>query len=263
MTITHRNNTLLVIIGILVVIMIFLALAPYILYKTGEAESAYLVYKKFWTSHNYIFGFLLILYSAISLFTLRLFFYKTNNAEIFFFMIYLASMVFESSRSLISILQELNSSFVYIMFLSKAAYFSKMCGVFALFASALASSDMRINKFNIPVIIIIVTSFMFASAIPLSDNILDNSYYMPGFFSYYLFTLLFIEFLLVLIFVINFFKKRKSEYFFLMLSVIFIVLGREITFYMVSIPYFSAGMAFMIAGTALFSSKLREIYKWD
>ncbi|MCL2481498.1 MAG: hypothetical protein FWF38_07290 [Spirochaetaceae bacterium] len=262
MTITHRNNTLLVIIGILVAVLIFLAFVPYILYMTGEIESAYLAYKKLCTSSNYIFGFLLILYSAASLFILRLFFYKTSSTEVFFFMIYLVSLAFESSRSLIVILQELNSSFVYIMFLSRVAYFSKMCGVFALFTSALASSDMIINKLNMPVIIIIVISFMLSSAIPLSDNTLDNSYYMPGFFSYYFFALIFIEFLALLIFVINYFQKRNTEYFYLAISLLFIVTGREITFYMVSIPYFSVGMAFMIAGTALFSSKIREIYKW-
>ena len=261
MTITQRNNTLLVIIGIITVILIFLAFAPYIIYKTGNMESIYLSYQKMCTS-NYIFGFLLILYAAINLFTLRSFFYKTNSTEIFFFMIYLVTMVFESSRSLIIILNELNSSFVYVMFLSKLAYFSKMCGVFAFFVSALASSDIRINKLNLPVIVILVISFMSSSAIPLSDKMLDNNYYMPGFFTYYLFTLFFIEFLTVLIFIINYFQKRNSEYFFLALSIIFIAVGREITFYIVSIPYFLAGMILMLGGTILFSYKMREIYKW-
>ena len=262
MTITQRNNTLLVIIGIIAVILIFLAIVPYILYKTGEMENLYIAYQKLYTSNNYIFGFMIILYAAINLFTLRSFFYKTNSAEIFFFMIYLITLVFESSRSIILILKELNSSFVYIMFLSKLAYFSKMCGVFAFFASALASSNIRINKLNMPLIVIIVLSLMFSSTIPLSDKILDNNYYMPGFFTYYLFTLFFIELLTVLIFVINYFQKKNSEYFFLALSIILIAVGREITFYIVSIPYFSIGMLLMIGGTILFSYKLREIYKW-
>ena len=262
MTIAQRNNTILVIIGILAVILIFLALAPYILYKSGEIESSYLAYKKLFTSKNYIFGILLILYSIVSLFVLRMYFYKTNSTEIFFFMIFLASLVFESSRSLILVFQEFNASFVYIMFLSRTAYFSKMCGVFALFLSSLASSDIGITKLNMPVIILFVLSFLFSSTIPLSDNVLENSYYMPGFFSYYLFTLLFIEFLTILIFVINFFQKREIEYFYLALSIILLVIGREITFYMSSFEYFSAGMVFMIGGTILFSNKMHEIYKW-
>ena len=261
MTITHRNNTLLVVIGVLLVLLVFLALAPYILYKTGEIESISLAYKKLCTP-NYIFGFLLVLFSVISLFILRLFFYKTNSVEIFFFMIYLVSLIFESSRPLILVCQELNLPFVYMMFLSRAAYFSKICAVFALFISALSSSDIGINKFNTIVIIIVVFSFMFSSAIPLSDYTLDNGYYMPGFFTYYLFTLLFIEFLTVLIFVINYFQKRNNEYFYMALSAMFIAVGREISFYMISIEYFSIGMAFMIGGTILFSSKLHEIYRW-
>ncbi|MCL2792908.1 MAG: hypothetical protein FWD87_07435 [Spirochaetaceae bacterium] len=263
MTIAQRNNTLLFIIGISVTILILLALAPYFLYKIGEIESIDLAYKKLWTSNNYIFGFSLVLYSVISLFILRFSFYKTNSAEVFFFMVYLVTLIFESSRSFILILEELNSSFVYTIFLSRVAYFSKMCGFFALFLSALASSDIRINKFNILTIIIVAISLMFSSAIPLSDNMLDNSYYMPGFFYHYFFTLLFIGFLAILIFVINYFQKRSSEYFYLALGMMFIIIGREITFYMASIPYFSGGMVFMIGGTILFSYKLREIYKWD
>ncbi len=262
MTITQRNNTLLVVIGILLVILLFLAFAPYILYEAGEIESFTAAYKKFCTSPNYIFGFTLLLYSAVSLFFVRLFFYKTNSTEVFFFMLYLISLLFESSRSLILLLKELNSSFVYIMFLSRAAYFGKICGVFSLFVSALSSSDIGISKLNTPIIIIAVLSFMFSSAVPLSDNILDSGYYMPGFFNYFIFTFLFIEFLTVLIFVINYFQKRNNEYFYLALSTMLIVIGREITFYLVSIEYFIAGMAFMIAGTILFSNKLHEIYKW-
>jgi heme/copper-type cytochrome/quinol oxidase subunit 1 len=91
---------------------------------------------------------------------------------------------------------------------------------------------------------------------------LDNTYYMPGFFNYFLFSLLFIEFLAVLIFAINYFQKRNNEYFFLALSTMFIIAGREITFYMVSIEYFLIGMILMIGGTILFSNKLHEFYKW-
>ena len=262
MTITQRNNTLLFIIGILLVILIFLALVPYILYKNGEIESTFLTYKKYFTSANYIYGFSLILFSVVSLFILRQFFYKTNNTEIYFFMLFIISLTFEFSRPLILLVQELNLSFLYIMFLSRAAYFSKMLGVFALFVIAMASSDVGNNKFNTPLILIFILSFMFSSTIPLSDHALDNSYFMPGFFSYYFFTLLFIEFLVIIIFIINFFQKRNNEYLYLAISTLFIALGREITFYMVSIEYFCAGMIFMIAGTILFSNKLRDIYKW-
>ena len=261
MTITQRNNTLLVLIGILLSILIFLTLVPYILYKITEIESGFLAYKKLFTP-NYIFGFLLILYATASLFFLRLLFYKTNSIEIFFFMLFLLSLVFEASRPLILLFQELNSPFIYTVFLSRMAYFSKICGVFALFVSALASSYLGINKFNTPVIIIVVLSFMFSSTIPLSDHALNNSYYTPGFFNYFIFTLLFIEFLAVIIFVINYFQKRNNEYFYLAIGTMLVVIGREITFYLVSIEYFAVGMALMIGGTILFSNKLHEIYKW-
>ncbi|MCL2293998.1 MAG: hypothetical protein FWC36_03945 [Spirochaetes bacterium] len=262
MTLIQRNNILLVIIGMLLTILTFLLIAPYLLYIAGEIESSSQAYKKLLTP-NYIFGLLLIFYSAITLIFLRFFFYKTNSIEIIFFMLFLTSLIFEASRPMIIILNEFNFSFTYVMFLSRVAYFSKICGVFALFAAALASSDIGISRSKTSMLIIAVLSLMFASAIPLSSDMFSNGYNKPGFFNYYLFTLIFIKFLTVLIFVINYFQKRNKEYLFLALGIMLIITGKEITFYMTSFEFFLAGMVLLVAGTVLFSKKIHEIYKWD
>ena len=258
MTITQRNSISLLVIILLLLILSVLIFIPFIF---AASDSLNIDYADLLTP-NYIYAFLLILFSSVSLFTIRLFFYKTNSLEIFFFMLFLSTMIFETSRPLISILQQLNSPSNYIMFFSRTAYFGKICGTTSLFVSALFSSDLETRKLDTPIIIIIVLSFLLSASMPLSDNVLQNSYYKPGFFNYFVLSFLFIDVLTFMVFIINFFQKKSNEYIFLALSILLISSGRELTFYYAKTEFFAAGIAFMISGTILFSNKLHGIYKW-
>ncbi len=258
MTITQRNSMALIIIAILITILTLLTFLPFILHYSASMKPKL----GHFLTPNFIFALLLILYSIVSLISVRMFFFKTNSHEIFFFMLFLATMIFESSRPLIALLRYFNYPDSYIMFLSRTAYFGKICGTNSLFVSALFSSDIETRKLDTPVIVILVLSFLLSSSMPLSDTVLQNSYYKPGFFNYFIFSLIFIDLLTFLIFLINFFQKKNSEYLFLSLSVLLISSGREFSFYFSSVGYFSVGIIFMIAGTILFANKLHGIYKW-
>jgi len=257
MTITSRNNIALGIILLLSFLILFLMIAPFSL-TSGSTAS---VFKDFLTP-NYIYSILLIIYAMAVMIYVRTFFYKTNSHEIFFFMLFLLTIMFESSRSFIVILEYLDSPSSYIMFLSRTAYFGKICGTGSLFAAALFSSEIETRKLDTPIIIIVVLSFLLSSSIPLSDNLLQNSYYSPGFFNYFIFSLLFIDILTIIIFLIIFFQKKNREYLLLALSILLISSGREISFYFSSVEYFSTGIIFMIIGAVLYSNNLHSIYKW-
>ncbi len=257
MTITSRNSIALGIILLLSFIVLFLLIAPFSLTRGSTASG----FRDFLTP-NYIYSVLLIIYAMAVMIYVRTFFYKTNSHEIFFFMLFLLTIMFESSRSLIVILKYLDSPSSYIMFLSRTAYFGKICGTAALFAAALFSSEIETRKLDTPIIIIVVLSFLLSSSIPLSDNLLQNSYYSPGFFNYFIFALIFIDILTIIIFFIIFFQKKNREYLLLALSILLISSGREISFYFSSIEYFSIGIIFMIIGAVLYSNNLHSIYKW-
>jgi len=117
MTITSRNNIALGIIILLSFIVLFLLIAPFSLTRGSTASG----FRDFLTP-NYLYSVLLIIYAMAVMIYVRTFFYKTNSHEIFFFMLFLLTIMFESSRSLIVILKYLDSPSSYIMFLSRTAY---------------------------------------------------------------------------------------------------------------------------------------------
>jgi hypothetical protein len=236
-------------------------IAPYLLYKIKMLSSLKEVNQLLF-SQNYIYALLFILFSTTALISVRLFFYKTNSIEIFFFMLFLASIVFDSSRAIIIIIQQFNPPISYIKFFSKAAYFGRIFGTLTIFASALSSSDIGIKKLDIPVIIITAISFLFASSMTFSDVILKNNYFMPCSLNYFRFSIAAIKLLAIIIFIINFFQKKNSGYFFLALSILLITAGRELSFYGTKINYFIPGFILIILGTILFANRLHEIYKW-
>ncbi|MDX9800360.1 MAG: hypothetical protein RBT69_03375 [Spirochaetia bacterium] len=258
MTITSRNNIALGIVLLLSFMILFLLAAPF---SIAVAEKSTVLLKDFFT-YNYIYSLILIIYALAGILSVRTFFYKTNSLEIFFFMLFLLSIIFESSRSFIIILEYLNSPSSYIMFLSRAAYFGKIFGTGALFTSALFSSAIETRKLDTHVIAIVVLSFLLSSSIPLSDNLLQNSYYRPGFFNYFIFSLIFIDILTAIIFLVIFFQKKNREYVLLAISILLITFGRELSFYFSSPVYFTAGIIFMVIGTFLYSGNLHSIYKW-
>lgn len=216
----------------------------------------------FYSSNNYLYSLILVFYGATSLFLVRMYFYKTNSLEIFFFMLFLSTMFFESARTFILVLEHFDAPRTFLMFFSRTAFFGKIFGTTSLFISALFSSDIEIKKLDTPIIAIIILSFLLSSSMPLSDNILQNSYFRPGFFINFILAFIFIDFLTLLVFIINYFQKKNLEYLYLAVSILFIVTGRELSFYFVSYQAFMAGLILLVSGTALFSIKLHGIYKW-
>lgn len=259
MTIKQRNNIIFIIISVHLLVILILVAIPCIFALTQEKEIT--DYKVF-LSPNYFFSILILIYATVSIFVTRRSFYKTNSREIFFFILFLSSLFFYAAKPIIIICELLNTPSIYIMFFSRCAFFGKIFGIAALFLSALFSSDLEITKLDTPIILMSVLSYAISASIPLSDNVLANGYFRPAFFNYFMFSLFFMNILIILIFIINFFQKGSKEYLFLSLSVFMIGAGNELLFFSSSTLYFIIGFIFMISGTAFFSHKLCNIYKW-
>lgn len=258
MTILNRNNFIM---GIIYFIFAILILKTVLLFLISIESGNSNLYQIFITPH-YILPFFLLVFSVISLFVIRFYFFKTNSPEVFFFIIFLLTFVFDSARTFIYLIDYLNIPFNTVMILSRISYFGKFAGTAALFVSALYSSDFQIRRHGTPLAIISVTSFVLSSSMPLAYDILPNLYLMPGYLNYFIFTIISVQFLAVLIFVIIFFQTKNNEYLLLSLSFILIFAGRELTFYSINIFLFTSGMILLSAGTAFFISKLHYIYSW-
>ena len=92
MTITKRNIFLLISILFLLLLTLITASVPFLIQKKTEIPFSVILY-----SPDFLMPVILMLFSVISLFLIRYSFLKTNSSEIFFYSLFLISLMFDLS----------------------------------------------------------------------------------------------------------------------------------------------------------------------
>lgn len=257
MTITRRNIFFIISIIVLLMIMIITFLIPFIVEKIADIPFSVILY-----SPDFFMPIVLLLFSVISLYYIRYSFLKTNSSEIFFFSLFLISLMFDLTKSYITAFSYFRIPEYYNIYISRVCYFGKFFGLSALFMAAFFTSDVETKKTETSATLIILISYMLSSSIPFSTYKLSTMIQQAGYFSYFAFAVLSIELLTVLIFVFNYFQTGNMEYLMLSLSTMLIFTGREITFFTSEPLIFAAGLICLTAGTVLFTNKVHQIYSW-
>ena len=257
MTIARRNIFLLISTAGLLLITVFTISVPFMVERRIGIPFSVILY-----SPDFFMPVILLLFSVVSLYVIRFTFLKTNSSEIFFYSLFLISLVFDLSRSYIAVFSYFRIPEYYNIYISRVCYFGKFFGLSSLFLAAFFTSDAETKKTETAAAIIILTAYMLASSIPFSTYKLATMIQQPGYFSYFAFAVISIEVLTVLIFILNYFQSGNREYLALSMSMILIFTGRETTFF-ISEPYiFATGLALLASGTVLFSNKVHQIYSW-
>ncbi len=257
MTITRRNIFLLISTFTLFIITALTSSFPFIIQERTDIPFSVILY-----SPDFFMPVILLLFAAVSLFILRFSFLKTNSSEIFFYSLFLISLVFDLSRSYIAVFTYFKIPEYYNIYASRVCYFGKFFGLSSLFMAAFFTSDADTKKTETGAAVIILISYMLSSSIPFSTYKLSTMIQQPGYFTYFAFSILSIECLTVLIYIFNYFQSGNREYLTLSLSMLLVFTGREITFFLTEPVIFISGLILLITGTLIFSNKVHQIYSW-
>ena len=257
MTITKRNIFLLGSILVLLFLTLITVATPFLIQKRTEIPFSVILY-----SPDFFMPVILMLFSIISLFLIRYSFLKTNSSEIFFFSLFLLSLLFDLSRSYIAVFSYFRIPEYYNIYASRVCYFGKFFGLASLFTAAFFTSEAETKKTETTTVVIILISYMLASSIPFSTYKLSTMIQQPGYFSYFAFSILSIECLTALIYTFNYMQSGNREYIPLSLSMILIFAGRETTFFVSEPVIFITGLLLLAAGTVVFTNKVHQIYSW-
>ncbi len=257
MTISKRNIFFVASNIILILVFIITASVPIVIGQKTDIPYSVIFY-----SADFLLPLILLLFSIIAIYLIRYSFLITNSSEIFFFVLFLISLVFDVSRSLIAAFSYLKFPEYYMLFISRICYFGRFLGLLSLFLSALFSADVETRKTETATAIIILISYILSSSIPFSTYKLATMIQQPGYFSYFAFSILSIEILTVLIFILNYLQSGNSEYIGLSASMFLIFAGREITFFTSEPVLFISGLIALAAGALFFSGKIHYIYSW-
>ncbi len=257
MTITKRNMFLLTAVITLFTITILTALVPFILQKKFEIPFSVILY-----SPDFSMPLILMLFSITGLVIIRYSFLKTNSSEIFFFSLFLISLVFDLSRSYVAVFSYFRIPEYYNIYASRVCYFGRFLGLASLFTAAFFTFDTETKKIETAAAVIVMISYMLSSSIPFSTYKLSTMIQQPGYFTYFAFSIFSIECLTVLTYIFSFIQSRSREYILLSISMVFVFTGRETTFFISDPARFLTGLILLAAGTAIYSNKVRQIYSW-
>lgn len=121
MTIARRNIFLLISTAGLLLITVFTLSVPFMVERKIGIPFSVILY-----SPDFFMPVILLLFSVVSLYVIRFTFLKTNSSEIFFYSLFLISLVFDLSRSYIAVFSYFRIPEYYNIYISRVCYFGNL-----------------------------------------------------------------------------------------------------------------------------------------
>jgi hypothetical protein len=179
----------------------------------------------------------------------RILFKRMAQAEIFFFALFLFSLVPETLRLAVLALQLLEAPPVLGLILSRVVYGSRVFGLFALFFGSLYALDLQYQKFEVAVAVMLGFSLFLTFVIPFdSQLLLTNGLYKVSdeqglFIIYYsLMLLLCVNYIIAMI---------RGRGFLMPLGMLLLLVGREVLVFTLSPVTLGLGAAVCLTGIIL------------
>jgi hypothetical protein len=185
---------------------------------------------------------------------------KSGSTELFFFVLSLTSMAFESFR-IAGVLLYLSAvpTFVLTM-ITRIVYFGRFMSIFFLLCSSLYACEIRYHKFINFAGLMLVVALGISYLISLDGtrflstflNQLDDE---PGIFLIISTTTLFsiVNFIIAAI-------KRNMRFLYIAISILFVVAGQEIIFFSSNPILSGMAIASMVFGIIIFYKEIDRIY---
>ncbi|MCK4542786.1 MAG: hypothetical protein KAU17_11185 [Spirochaetales bacterium] len=194
-------------------------------------------------------------------FLLHGFFKKTVSFEIFFFLLFMLSLSFESLRAFQLYLFLHNSPAYSIV--TRAVYAARFFGTFMIFFSGLFASGFQYQRIDVIAGLALLVTFIFSTAIPVDTSVLEaDLLYRLGSSRQIIMVFIILQGFAVLNFFFAGILKGDKEYFLLALGLFLTLLGKEIVLAFPASPLLVLGFVLFLSGAALFGYRTHEIYLW-
>ena len=197
-------------------------------------------------------------------FFLHLYFRKTISPEIFFFMLALLCLCFESFRLVNWFILHLYGTVNSVLFLSRVVYFSKVVGVFSLFLGGVFANGLSPQKQGLLLNLALLAAFVVLLYVPMDMTEIQWYFLVkvsdaPAFIG----ALLIIQLLSVINYFIGAYHNSNRDYLFIGLGAFLFVLGRNLLFFLLTPWSLPLGFICIMCGTYLFARKIYAVYLWQ
>ena len=205
-----------------------------------------------------------ILFCIATVVILYFTFRKTTSPEIFFFIVFLISMAFDSLKSTHALFMVLNVSPYYGMLLTRIVYFGRFMGTLSVLAGGIFLHGAEYQRMGIYLGIVLLLSFTLSAAIPVDITITEeNLLYVVGNAK----ELGIISVLFLFFGVANYtlygIQNSSRNHGLMALGLAMAIAGREILFFLSGSITLIAAFVLLIGGATLFSERTHEVRLWS
>ena len=199
---------------------------------------------------------LLAVYTPLTCMIVNYVFEKTQSPEILYFLGFLAGCMVETFRLCIPLFDLWNGYSKFLIYIGKLVFAGRILSVLSLLFSAVFSADDKIQEADRNLIIAIVISVVFATAVGIDTRtILPSMMVNTSFQSFFMFARIFIAAVTVIAYLFN--KKVKT-----MFSYVLLFSGYMCLTLASNILTAALGCIFMWIGTETYFKGLHNYYLW-
>jgi len=204
-----------------------------------------------------------LVYALVAMVILYFSFRKTKSPEIFFFIIFLVSMCFDSLKALFVLFNTINVAPYYGVLLTRAVYFGRFLGTLAILVSGLFSLGAEYQRMEIYIGVAFLLAFTLSAAITVDMTQIDsiNLYKMGHARELSLISVIFL-FFGVFNYVLNAVQNSSKDHLLIAAGLTLVIAGRELLFYTNSAIYAAIAFILLVSGAILFGERTHAVHLW-
>jgi hypothetical protein len=205
-----------------------------------------------------------ILFAAAATTILYFSFRKTTSPEIFFFIIFLVSMSFDSLKVMFSLIEAMNLSPAYGSLITRTVYFGRFLGTLAVLASGLFFLGAEYQRMEIFLGVAFLLAVSLSTAVPVDITEIDANllYRLGNARELGIISILFLGFG-VFNYVIFAIQNSSRDHVLMAGGLAFVIAGREMLFFIQNTFAIIAAFLLLIVGTTLFGERSHAVHLWS
>ena len=198
----------------------------------------------------------LAVFSTTTCIIIFLSFRNTASSEIFFFFIFIFSVIFDIFK--------LADTDLYGMSVTRIVYYGLFMGALSVFCAGLFTTGLEYQRMGIAAIIVFLLPAALVLILPVdtSSNVAGGTYEIGRFHEISI-ALLILHLMAVLNFIIAGLKNESREYLLIAAGLFIAVSGRALMYYFSGPVIIGIGFALLVSGTIIFALRIHRLYLWD
>ena len=263
MTITARNRIILTGLCIAVAMLAIFLLSVFLIFKNtsiGAGDSLAAVnLTRILVS---LFSVVSFCIAAVVIFYFS--FRKTTAPEMFFFIVFLISLSFDSLKATQAFITIKGVAPYYAGLMTRTVYFGKYLGTMCILVSGLFAHNTEYQRMEIYLGVALLLAFILSYAVPvdfttLKPNLVSAIGYEEELF---IINVLFLAFG-IMNYLYSALRERSKSHLLMALGLTAVIVGRELVFYLDNSIALIFAFLLLIGGSTLFGERTREVHLWS